>query len=66
MTMLKPYSMTIVRTIKTVITVDGENANDAHAKITAYGLIEAINDFPVRDESVSAKISHVAPIRRGE
>ena len=63
--MIKPYAVTIVRTVVTTITVDAETKEQARKIIDAYGCVEAANDMHVRDETVLSKITHVKLITRG-
>lgn len=63
--MIKPYAVTIVRTVVTTITVDAENKEQARSIIDEYGCVEATSDMHVRDETVMSKITHVRLITRG-
>jgi hypothetical protein len=64
--MIKPYAVTIVRTITTVITVDAESASAARQQIENYGIVEASNDYPQRGELMFPRVTTVKLIKRGE
>lgn len=63
---MKPYRVKIVKTITTEIIVDAESASKANQTIRQYGLIEAVSDYPLVDETVSIRIANVKLKRRGE
>lgn len=64
--MLKPYCVTIIKTIELDITVDAESSEAASAQIAAYGPIEACSDFPYTREDIKVKVKSAKLIRRGE
>lgn len=50
------FSVTVKKTITTVVEVDAASVPDACFRVKAYGLIEAVSDFRVIDETIAAKI----------
>lgn len=62
--MIKPYAVTIIKTIRTTITIDAEFIGDARVKVEAYGITEAVSDFPSTNEDVEIRIGRIELIRR--
>jgi len=51
------YLVTVKRTITTVVRVDGAaSAVAARRRIMNYGIVEAVSDFPVVEETMDAII----------
>lgn len=55
----KEYHVTIIKTIKTVVIVPAQTAVNALYIVENYGYLEAMSDYSVVSEVVSAKIAKV-------
>lgn len=53
---MKLVHVTIVKTVTTIVAVEAKSLKSASDQIKTYGEIEAASDFPVVNETVTAKV----------